>query len=289
MPIQIGFIDYFIDEWHAQNYPRMIKDAVARGFPDAQVGLAWEQTTIPGKMNIDQFCAKHGIAKAAGVEQVVAESDAIIVLSPDNSEKHEELCQLPLRSGKPVYIDKPIAPDLATARRILDLARTHRTPTFSSSALRFGSELAALQSARAGQVPDYVATRGSGPPAIYAIHQYEMIVAAMGIGARRVQQVGTKDVPALVIEYAADRRAMATILDGAEFELCASYVVDGKRQTQRIPNMPDFFPRFIEAMLTFFATGKSPVKSEETLEIAALIEAGTKAVGRPGEWIDVPR
>ena len=40
-------------------------------------------------------------------------SDCLLVLSPDNCEMHEELCQIPLRSGKRTYVDKTFAPDLA--------------------------------------------------------------------------------------------------------------------------------------------------------------------------------
>lgn len=36
----IGFIDYYIDEWHANNYPRMIRESSAGGQFD--VTLAWQ-------------------------------------------------------------------------------------------------------------------------------------------------------------------------------------------------------------------------------------------------------
>ena len=29
---KIGFIDYYLDEWHANNYPKFIKDAVGDEF-----------------------------------------------------------------------------------------------------------------------------------------------------------------------------------------------------------------------------------------------------------------
>jgi hypothetical protein len=53
--------------------------------------------------------------------------------------------------------------------------------------------------------------------------------------------------------------------------------------------MDDFFPRFIDGMLTFFDTGKSLVPQAQTLEIAALIEAGNMAITRPDTWVNVPR
>src|SRR5690606_15025718 len=105
--------------------------------------LAWEKFTPAGKMSLDAFCQKHGIGKALSIKQVVDSCDCLIVLSPDNAEMHEELADLPLKSGKPVYIDKPIAPDLASARRLFEKARAHNTPMMSCSSLRFGNEVVA--------------------------------------------------------------------------------------------------------------------------------------------------
>ena len=39
----IGFIDYYIDEWHALNYPQMIKDSTYRD--EFELALAWEEHT----------------------------------------------------------------------------------------------------------------------------------------------------------------------------------------------------------------------------------------------------
>jgi hypothetical protein len=39
--------------------------------------------------------------------------------------------------------------------------------------------------------------------------------------------------------------------------------------------------------LDFFETGKPPVSNEETLEIMALIEAGSKALKNYDTWINI--
>jgi len=284
--MNIGFIDYFIDEWHANNYPAFIKQS---SFGDrVRVTMAYDQGPQPGRKPLDEWCREFGVTQARSIEEVVAKCDAIVVLSPDNVEKHEELADLPLRSGKPVYIDKPFAPSLAAGKRMFDKAAAHKTPMFSSSALRFGS---ALESAVAGAFkqarPDFASTRGGGVFAIYAIHQLEMLVMAMGPGAKRVMQVGPPAAPTLVIDYSGNREAMMTVAHGHPFQFSAAYA-GGKTNAVVINEMNDFFPRFIEAMLTFFETRRSPVPREETLEVAALIEAGDRAVAKPFEWIALP-
>ncbi|HAH86585.1 MAG TPA: oxidoreductase, partial [Armatimonadetes bacterium] len=54
------------------------------------------------------------------------------------------------------------------------------------------------------------------------------------------------------------------------FALSISY---GDKKIINVNDMPDFFPRFVDAMLGFFDTKKSVIPKEQTLEVAALVEA----------------
>lgn len=282
---KIGFIDYYIDEWHANNYPRWIREG---SYGDRfDVALAWDEIRPEGKISLDEWCAQQNVRKASSIEQVVEECDCLVVLSPDNAERHEDLADLPLRSGKPVYIDKPIAPSLAAAKRLFEKAEAHGTPMMSSSALRFGLPLeSAIGDTIAGQPVHYVGTRGGGVFHIYAIHQLEMLVMALGAGASRVMQCGNRFTNLLLIDYTDGRRGTVNIIPGYPFQLSAQF---GQEGCLSIEDMGDFFPRFIDAMLGFFETGASPAPKEQTLEIAALIEAGTAALDTPDQWVAVPK
>ena len=283
MAKRIGFIDYYIDEWHANNYPRMIQESSWRD--RFTVSLAWDEGPRPGKKSLADWCAEHGVTQARSQEQVVAECDCLVVLSPDNGERHEALAQLALRSGKPVYIDKPFAPDLATASRLFALAAAHQTPMMSCSALRFGSELQGYLRGASGPA-QYAAVRGGGVFEIYAIHQLEMLVMLMGSNPSRVMQVGPPSVPTMVVEYPDGRRSSIMLMPGHSFQV-SILGADGKATV--LSQMPDFFPRFIDAMLAFLDSGKSPIPTAETLAIAALIEAGTAALATPERWVAVPQ
>ena len=101
---KIGFIDYFLDEWHANNYPKMIKE---QSNGEYEVCYAWAKIDSPiGGMTSKEWSEKYNIELLDTMEEVIEKSDVLIVLSPNNPEMHEELCLLPLRSGKRVYIDK---------------------------------------------------------------------------------------------------------------------------------------------------------------------------------------
>lgn len=282
---KIGFIDHCIDEWHANNYPKMIRESSLKNKFD--VVLAWDEITPEGKKPLDVWCKEQNVGKAASIEQVVEECDCIVVLSPDNAERHEDLADLPLKSGKPVYIDKPIAPTLAAAKRLFEKAEAHNTPMMSCSALRFGSALqSALRETIGNQPVHFAATRGGGSFRNYLIHQVEMLVAALGTGALQVIQCGNGRSKVIAIDYGDERRGLINQTPAQPFGITLQY---GEDQGLVINEMNDFFPLFIEAMLTFFDTGKPLIPGEETLEIAALIEAGAKALETPDTWVEVPK
>ncbi|MED5018514.1 hypothetical protein P9847_14495, partial [Paenibacillus chibensis] len=191
---KIGFIDYYLDEWHANQYPGWIKEAsggamevaFAHAIKDAEHGLTNQA-----------WCAKHGVAWCATIEEVIERSDYLIVLSPDNPEQHEELAALPLASGKPTYVDKTFAPDREAALRLFERAAQHHTPLYSSSALRYADEYGDVE--RAGI--RVISSLGPGAFENYSIHQIEPVVALMGTHAKRVMFVGTEAAPALLIDF----------------------------------------------------------------------------------------
>ena len=217
---RIGFIDYFLDEWHANNYPQWIAENCRNKGRDLEFAYAFAEIDKPGGLDTDSWCKKYGAEKLSSIDELVKKSDCIIVLSPDNPEHHERLSRIPLMSGKPVYIDKTFSPDLKTGVRIFEHAEKHGTPMFSSSALRFTKELAEYpnEEVNPGTV-EFVATTGPGSFETYSVHQLEMIVSLMGPGARRVKSLSTKNNRVLIMEYPDGRRASMHQMSKLPFQL----------------------------------------------------------------------
>lgn len=283
----IGFIDYYLDEWHANMYPDWIR-AASKGAWD--VALAWEAIAKPGGKSIDVWCAEQKVGKAESLEQVVRECDAILVLSPDNMEQHEELADLPLRSGKPVFVDKTFSPTLAGAQRMFAKAKQYHTPMCSSSALRYSPDLRALAHDTIGTEPvRLVVSRGCNNfKKQYAVHTAETLVMLLGTGAQRVMHVGTPATPIVLIDYADGRRGVLE-LNAPSFQLFVEYGNAGKSAVVDIKE--DFWNGqngFIPNLLTFFETGVSTVAEAQTLEIMAVLEAATQATDKPYAWVHVP-
>ena len=136
--IKIGFIDYFLDEWHANNYPKFIAQQFGDEF---KVAYAYAEKDKEGGMTTNEWCKQFGVERCNTIEEVVEKSDCIIVLSPDNPERHLDLCRIPLASGKRVYVDKTFALTKEIAKEIVAIGEANNTPFFSTSALRFNASL----------------------------------------------------------------------------------------------------------------------------------------------------
>lgn len=282
---KIGLIDFFLDEWHANNFPTWIRDNCKSVGRDMEVAYAWAEVTAPSGVDTAAWCAKNQVEQLPSLEDVVEKSDFLIVFSPDHPENHERLARLPLMSGKPTYVDKTFAPDLQSAARMFELAGKYNTPMFSSSALRNAKELAVFleDSNSRGQL-EYVATTGPGKYANYAVHQFEMIVALLGPGASRVKSLSSAHGGLFCIEYPGGRRASMLQMPAAPFQVLLQFI---SGDSKFVAECSDIFPRQIHSLLDFFETGHVPVPREETLEIMALIDAGRKAGSNYDSWVTV--
>ena len=140
----IGFADYFLDEWHANNYPAWFKELSEKAGKDFVVKYAWAEIDHPaGGRTTDAWCKDFGVERCNTLEELCEKADYIVVLAPSNPEKHFGYAETVLKYKKNTYIDKTFAPDYATAQAIFALGEKYGTKFFSSSALRYADELTA--------------------------------------------------------------------------------------------------------------------------------------------------
>ena len=276
--LKVGFIDYYLDEWHANHYPQYIKEASGGKY---EVSFAYGKIDSPiGGMTNKEWSEKYGIPLLNSIEEVVEKSDRIIVLSPDNPEMHEELCRIPLASGKLVYVDKTFAPDRQAAERIAAHAEKHHTKWFSSSALRFSTELEEIDKASVHRIY----SEGPGTYDMYSIHQIEPIVCLMESRAKEVMFIGEKDHPSMLIRFEDGRIAEMHQSGGLPFRIVAD---NAENKSKVCEIQSDYFMLFIEALVQFFDTGIVPVPNTQTIDVIAIREAGIKAMQTPFCWTKV--
>lgn len=275
---KIGFVDYYLDEYHANHYPDWIKNFSGG---ELEVAYAWAKKDAPSGVTTQAWCKEHHIEQTATIQELVEKSDYIVVLSPDNPEMHEELCEAPLSSGKRVYVDKTFADDRAAALRIFTNAEKHGTPCFSASALRFASEYASICKEKIQSLASW----SPGSFDVYSIHQIEPIVMLMGSDAKRVMYIGTEIWPALVIEFFDGRRAVMSHHGyNCPFSMAIN-LDDGTSEMVQVRS--DYFSLFVEQMVNFFLTGDQKVSHADTIAVISIREAGLKAAKTPDVWVNI--
>ena len=264
---KIGFVDYYLSEWHANNYPKWIKEACEKLGADLSVEYAWAEIDVSPLDNVtsDEWCEKFGVKKCETLEELCEKSDYILILSPSNPEKHLSYAEAVLKYGKRTYIDKTFAPDLATAEKIFELGKKYGTPFFSSSALRYASELSEIVAPTRVEI-----TGGGSNPEEYIIHQIEMLVKCLGTGCDSLSLTKENNTVYASVSYPDQRSASLKFEESLPFTVKATYK-DGSTAEYSI-NSP-FFNYLIEDIITFFESGRLSFNTEETLEVMKLRES----------------
>ena len=276
---KIGFVDYFISEWHANNYPAWIERICAEMGADYKVAYAWAEldTSPVDGISTAEWCEKFGAERCATIDELCEKSDVIVILSPSNPETHLRYAEVVLKYGKRTYIDKTFAPDAKTAKEIFALGERYNTPFFSTSALRYATELDSVDA------PDSLLVTGGGSNLPeYFIHLGEMVVGKMG-AIKSVK--ATLNGSQWIIQAKTESGKDATMIWGAAMPYGAYMTKEGKEVWKSIKS--PFFDGLIADMLNFFEKGTPSFAPSQTLDVIALRDAALTATDNPGEEIKV--
>ena len=277
----IGLIDYYISEWHANNYPGWIRQICAESGRDLEIKYAWaeqELSPVDGK-STGQWCREFGVERCGSIEELCQKSDYIMILAPSNPEKHLEYVKKVFPCGKNTYIDKTFAPDAITAKEIFRLGKEYGTRFFSSSALRYASELDDMDK------PLAMITCGNGSNLEeYIIHQIEMAVKVMQEKALRVRVEKQARQFICTVEFDCGKRATLVYSPSLPFMAIASPPA-GKHIFRQIQS--DYFGLLMEDILRFYESGECSFDPEQTLEVMRIREGILKGKEALGQWIPV--
>ena len=114
---KIGFIDCYLSNWHANNYPAWIRESCEERGLEYELAYAWAEVEVSPRDNktTDQWCAENNVVRCNSIEEICEKSDVLFILAPTNPEKHLEYAKIALKYGKRTYIDKTFAPNYAEA------------------------------------------------------------------------------------------------------------------------------------------------------------------------------
>lgn len=226
-----------------------------------------------------------GVEIVETIPQLLERVDVVLLESVDGRIHLEEAKQI-FPSGKPVFIDKPLAGNLPEAIAIFELAKKHQTPLFTSSSTRFGAGLVGLEGH--AELGDLLGATTWGPCSyqsgtpdlfFYAIHGVEALYTIMGTGCETVSRVKGPIHDQTTGVWKDGRLGVYRgIVRGKAAFGATAYGSDGIVQVSESPN----YGNLCRAIGKFFRTGVPPVSEEETLELFTFMEAADESVRQGG-------
>lgn len=278
---KIGFVDHYISEWHANNYPAWFKEANEKSGLDYEVAYFWAEKDLSPVDNVTsaQWAEKTGIKQLNTIEELCEKSDVIVVLAPSNPETHLEYAKKVLPYGKPTYIDKTFAPNLEVTKEIFAIAEKHGTPFFSTSALRYAEELKEFSN-----IKNVIITAPGRLFEEYLVHPCEIAVALL---KKRILKLKTEKIGK---QYFCRAICEGENEIGIVFSNALGYSITAENYNGELAHKDissSFFLNLISDMLTFFESGKVPFDTNETIEVMRLRAGLIKAAETNGEWIEV--
>lgn len=274
----IGVIDYYLNEWHALNYPEMLKRVQQNSNEEeARIAFAYAETDLNG-YTTDDYCKQFGVTKCSSIKEVCEKSDYLMVLYPDRPERKIDACLEVLKYGKPVFIDKTFVKDFAQAKKVFEVAEKYHTPMFSSSSLRYADEIKELP-----EVNSLLILAPALHLKDYWVHPLEMLVAKMGVGAKKVMLTKSGNHYSLHVEYD-NKSALVIIHDDGPHD---QYYIGGSGrmgQTLKMIQSP-FFDNEMKDILRFYKEKVASFPKEETLELMKIRDAAL--LEKFDEWISL--
>jgi len=293
--LRVGIIG--LDTSHATEFTKTLnaEDAspdflgykIVAAYPQGSKDIESSVSRVPGYI---EEVRKYGVEIVDSISKLLDITD-VIMLETNDGRPHLEQVIPVFKAGKTVFIDKPIAGTLTDAYAIFQAAKEFNVPVFSSSSLRYMSN---MEDIVAKQTIGRILGADAFSPCTleathpdffwYGIHGVEALYTVMGTGCQTVTRVHTPDTDVAVGVWEGGRigtfrglRAGRMGYGGHAF---------GEKGINTLGDYNGYAP-LLKEVAKFFQTGVPPVSSEETLEIFTFMEAADESKRRGGTTVSL--
>lgn len=273
---------------HLNNPKNKTGCKVVAAFPGGSPDMKASADRI-GKFTAD-LRDKYGVEMVNSIEELCQKVDGVLLESVDGR-PHLAQAKPVIAAGKPLFVDKPVAANLEDVVEIFRLAKEKNVPIWSSSAFRFGKEIAGARTDEGlGKI---VACDVFGSTSwtehhpdlyLYGIHPVEALFTVMGPGCEQVRRVKTNGTD-LVVGIWKDGR-IGTFRDLHGGKPASTVVIVGTKGSSSAQSTG--YAPLLDEILKFFKGGKPPVSADETIEIYAFMSAADESKARDGAAVSVP-
>lgn len=285
-----------LDTSHSTAFTRLLNDSeaaddlagfrVVAAYPHGSAEIESSVSRIPGYTEDMQAL---GVEIVDAISELLEKVDVVLLETNDGRLHYEQALQV-FKSGKPVFIDKPIAASLVDAVRIFDAAEHYNVPVFTASSLRYTENAQAIRSGAIGEVLGAdaysPATLEPTHPDLfwYGIHGVELLFTVMNTGCETVQRT-SRDGADVVVGMWKDGR-IGTFRGTRAGKHSYGGTAFGADAIQEIGPYDGYRPLVVE-IARFFKTGVPPVDPAETLEIYAFMEAADESKRQGGRPVNM--
>ncbi len=259
---------------------------ITAAYPRGSSDIKSSYERIPG---YTEEVKKLGVEITGSIAELLDRVDVILLETNDGRLHLEQALQV-MKSGKRMFIDKPIAASLPDTISIFEAARHYKVPVFSSSSMRFEDTAQEIAKGSIGRVLGAdtfsPATIEKTHPDLYwyGIHGVEALYTLLGTGCKSVSRVYTPDTD-LVVGLWKDTRI-------GSFRGTRSGVYDiggtvfGEKANTTLGKEHSYNPMLVK-IIEFFKTGVVPVTPDETIEVFAFMTAAEESKNRGGAAVEI--
>jgi hypothetical protein len=291
---RVGIIG--LDTSHSTAFTRALNDpAAGPEFGGYKVVAAYPKGSNDIKSSVDRIpgyteeVKKLGVEIVNSIEELLPKVD-VILLETNDGRLHLEQALKVLKSGKRMFIDKPVAASLSDAIAIFDAAAHFKVPVFSSSSLRYIEGAKEIVQGSLGKVlgADVYspATLEKTHPDLfwYGVHGVETLFTVMGLGCKTVVRTYTDNTD-MVVGIWNDKRIGT--FRGIRFGK-SDYggTVFGEKGIGLLGKY-NGYNMLLAEIIKFFQTGIAPVSPEETIEIFAFMAAAQESRSNGGTPVEL--
>jgi predicted dehydrogenase len=226
-----------------------------------------------------------GVEIVDSIKKLLKKVDAVLLETNDGRPHLEEAREV-MRTGKPLFIDKPLTASLKDAVTIYKGAKEKNVAVFSASSLRYLKNAQAVRyENRIGGVlgADTYSPASLEPhhPDLfwYGIHGVEILYTVMGTGCESVTRFQTPDTDFVVGKWKDGR--IGTFRGTRTGTHDYGGIAFGSEANIELGPF-DGYNALLLKIGEFFKTGISPVDPNETLEIYGFMEAADESKRRGG-------
>ena len=292
--LKVGMIG--LDTSHSIAFTKVLNDAAAAdevanckvtiAYPYGSRKIESSYSRIPG---YTEQMKEMGVEIAESIDEVLAEVD-VVLLETNDGNPHLEQAMAVIDSGKPLFIDKPVAGSFADAIAIYQYAEQNQVPVFTSSSLRYSKGAVEIRNGSIGKVhgaetfsPAHL--EPSHPDLFwYGIHGVEALFTVMGAGCESVVRVSTEDTEFVTGTWNGGRVGAFRGIRG--YKGGYGGTAYGEKGVAEVGPYQGYRPLVVD-IVAFFKTGKSPVEAKESLEIYAFMEAADESKRQGGVPVSI--